>query len=94
MLLNLTSDGSPEDLSGSAEVEGASQGFDVASQTQKLEVLQLVAVEVSAHVDSLATDDHDLVAVEDELGHDGGQTAHQVTATVDHHGLENLKKVR
>ena len=81
------SDRPPEDLARGPEVERASQGLDVAPQPQELQVLELVAVEVAGHVDALAADDHHLVAVQDELGHDRGQTAHQVAAAVDHHGF-------
>ena len=35
-------------------MEWASGGFDVTPQPQELQVLQLVAVEVAAHVDALA----------------------------------------
>jgi len=77
----------PEDLGGSAEVERASGGLDVATQPQELQVLELVPVEVSAHVDALAPHDHDLVADQNVLGDDGGQTAHQVAAAINHHRL-------
>ena len=65
----------------------------VAPQSQELEVLQLIPVEVSAHIDALAPHDDDLVAVKQELGHDGGQTAHQVTPGIDHHGLKLKFKI-
>merc|ERR550517_609334 len=61
----------PEDLGGSPEVEGSTGGLDVATLLQKVEVLQLVAVEVSAHVDALTPDNDNLVAGEDKLGNDG-----------------------
>ena len=47
-------DGAPEDLRGRAEVERSTAGLDVAPLLEEVEVLQLVAVEVSAHVDALA----------------------------------------
>ena len=47
-------DGASEDLKGRAEVEGSKAGLDVAPLLQEVEVLQLVAVEVTAHVDALA----------------------------------------
>ena len=43
---NHPSDGSPEDLGGSPEVEGTTAGLDVATLLQEVEILQLVAVEV------------------------------------------------
>lgn len=88
----LTSDGPPEDPAGGAVVEGTPQGLDVAAQAQELEVLQLVPVEVAGHLDALGPHDHDLVAVEQELGHDGGQAAHQVTPAVNDDGLEEERE--
>ena len=60
----------------------ASQRLDVATETQELQVLQLVAVEVTAHVDGLASDDDDLVAVQDEFSDCGGQSAHQMATGI------------
>ena len=37
--------------------------LDVASKSQELQVLQLVTVEITAHVDGLTSDDDDFVAV-------------------------------
>merc|ERR1719234_2276766 len=61
----------PEDLGWSPEVEGSTGWLDVAALLQEVEILQLVAVEVAAHVDALAPDDDNLVAGEDKLGNDG-----------------------
>jgi len=47
-----------------------------------IKVLQLVAVEVSADVDALASHNHHLLAVENGLSHDGGQAAQQVASAV------------
>ena len=44
-------------------MKGSTEWFDVASKSQELQVLQLVAVEVTAHVDGLTSDDDDFVAV-------------------------------
>ena len=41
-------------------------------KSQELEVLQLVMVEVAGHVDAFTPDDDDFVAIQDELGDDGG----------------------
>lgn len=78
----------PKDLSGRPEVERASGGLDVAAQPQELQVLELVSVEVAAHVDALAPHHDDLVAVQDEFGDDGGQTAHQMATAIDHDRLK------
>jgi len=64
-------DGAPEDLGWCPEVEGSTGGLDVATLLQEVEVLQLVAVEVAAHVDALTPDNDNLVAGEDKLGNDG-----------------------
>ena len=85
---NHSSDCAPKDLSGGTEMEGSTQRLNVAPQTQKLQVLQLVTVEVTAHVDAFTSDDDDLVAVQDEFGDDGGQTAHQMTTAIDDHRLK------
>ena len=65
----------PENLSGSAEVERSTERLDVASEPQELPVLQLVAVKVTAHVDSFTSVDDDFVSVENRFRHDGGQAA-------------------
>ena len=44
-------------------MEGSSERFDVASKSQEFQVLQLVTVEITAHVDGLTSDDDDFVAV-------------------------------
>ena len=69
-------------------MEGSPEGLDVAAQAQELEVLELVAVEVSGHLDALRAHDDDLVAVQQELGHYGGEAAHQVAPAVNDDGLE------
>jgi len=68
-------------------MEWTSGGFDVTSKPQELEVLQLVAVEVAGHVDAFTPDDDDFVAVQDELGDDGGQSADQMATAVDNNRL-------
>merc|ERR1719264_270406 len=82
----------PEDLGWSPEVERSTGGLHVAALLQEVEVLQLVAVEVSAHVDAFAPDNDDLVASEDELGNDGGEPAHQVATTVHHDCLRRYAR--
>ena len=51
--INKKSYGAPEDLGGSPEVERSTGRLDVAALLQEVEVLQLVTVEVAAHVDAL-----------------------------------------
>ena len=62
--------------------------LDVASKSQELQVLQLVTVEITAHVDGLTSDDDDFVAVQDEFSDCGGQSAHQMTTGIDHDRLK------
>ena len=45
------------------EVKRPPEWFHVASKSQEFQVLQLVAVEITAHVDGLTSDDDDFVAV-------------------------------
>lgn len=87
----LTANSSPEDLSGGAEMERSTQRLDVASQAQELQILELVAVEVARHLDALGADNHHFVTVQQELGRDGGQTAQQMAATIDHHWLQTAR---
>merc|ERR1719189_1202974 len=77
----------PENLSWCPKMKRAPQRFDVASKSQELQVLQLVAVKVTAHVDGLASDDDYLVAVQDEFSDCGGQSAHQMATGIDHDRL-------
>ena len=69
-------------------MEGSSEGFDVTPKAQELQILQLVTVEVTAHVDAFASDNDDLVAVQDEFGDSRGQSAHQMATAIDHDRLK------
>ena len=68
-------------------MEGTTFGENIATLPQEVEVLQLVTVEVSGHVDALSSDDHHLVAGEDELGHDGGKTPQHVASAINNNGF-------
>ena len=68
-------------------MEGSSLGENVATLLQEVEVLQLVTVEVSGHVDSFSSDDHNFVTGEDQLSHDGGEAAQHVAPAIDDNGL-------
>lgn len=61
----------PEDLGGRTEVEGSPERLYVAPKSQELEVLQLIPVEVAAHVDAFAAHHDHFVAVQNKLGDDG-----------------------
>jgi len=74
--------GAPEDLGRSTEVERSTAGLYVTTLLQEVEILQLVTVEVSAHVDALGPDDHDLVAGKQQLGNSRGKPAHQMAASI------------
>ena len=63
-----TANCTPENLSGCTKVEGSTEGFYVTPKAQELQVLQLVTVEITTHVDALTSDDNNLVATEDEFG--------------------------
>ena len=69
-------------------MEGSSERFHVASKSQEFQVLQLVTVEITAHVDGLASDDDDFVAVQDEFSDCGGQSAHQMATGINHDRLK------
>ncbi len=51
-------------------MERSAKWLNVASQSQELQVLELVTVKVSTHVDAFTADNDNLVAIEDELGND------------------------
>ena len=53
----------------------------------------LSAEELARDVDSLAADDDNLLAVQELLGHDRGQTAKQVALAVDNNLLETQLRV-
>ena len=54
---------------------------------QEVEVLQLVTVEVTVHIDSFRCDDYHFVAGVDDLGHNEGVAAQHVATTIDVIGL-------
>ena len=62
-----------DDLNGAGEIK------DLLSRSN----LELVAVEVAGDDESLATDDNDLLALEQALGDGGGQATHKVLVTID-----------
>ena len=49
--------------------------------------MKLKIIVPTRDVDLLAPDDDNLLAVEDELGHDGGQSAHHVDSAVNHYSF-------
>ena len=57
-------------------MEGSTGGLDVATLLQEVEVLQLVAVEVSAHVDALAPEVNIVRWPAAPLGAFGGLSGH------------------
>jgi len=79
------SDSSPEHLGGCAEVEGATTGGVVASLlAQECRVLQFRAEELARDVESLASNDDDLLAIEQLLGHYAGETTQKMSLAIDH----------
>merc|ERR1719495_53305 len=83
---------SVEDLARGTEVEGSSGGENVAPLLQEVEVLQFVPVEVTRDVNRLSSDDHDLVAVQDELGDNAGQTAEHMAAAINYNCLRRKSR--
>ena len=93
----------PEDLGGSPEVEGTTAGLHVATLLQEVEILQLVAVEVTCkekvsgelqkgfdltrNVDFLTSHDNDLLSVEDEFSNNGSKASIHVASAVNDNGL-------
>ena len=96
-------DSPPEDLGGSPEVEGTAAGLHVAALLQEVEILQLVAVEVTCkekvsgelqkgfdltrNVDFLTSHDNDLLSVEDEFSNNGSKTSIHVASAVNDDSL-------
>ena len=91
-----TADDAIEDLGGRAEMEGTVTGVGVGTLTQESKVLELVTVQRTRDVDSLATDGDNLLSRQELLGDGGGQTTQKVTTAVNNHlllkhfGLLNL----
>jgi len=54
--------------------------------TEEGHELQLVTVEVAGEVDRLASDNGDVVSVEDLFGNCGCQSAEEVTSSIDDYG--------
>ena len=72
-----------EDLRWRAEMKWTSCRIDVASFAEKFQVFQFVSIERTADVQTFATDDHDVVALEDCLGDGGCQATDQMATAVD-----------
>ena len=60
---------------------------NITAFPQEVEVLQLITVEVSRHVDAFSSDDHHFVAGENKLSYNGGQTAKHVAPAINNNGL-------
>ena len=80
-------DGFVQDSGGSPVVEGSPLGVDQATLAKVIHVLELVAVEASGNVNSLAPDDDDSLPLEKRLGNDGGEASKEMTAAIDDHWL-------
>ena len=78
----------PEDLGRRTEMKGTPERLHIAPESQELQILQLVPVEVAAHVDALTAHNDHFVAVQNELGDDGAQPTHEVAAAIDDHRLK------
>merc|ERR1712127_939224 len=71
-----TADDVLEHLGRRATVEGTARWLGQVTLFQVVDDLELVAVEVAGDDESLATDDNDLLALEQALGDGGGQATH------------------
>jgi len=76
-------DGAPHDAGGGLEVERTAGGVGVHALLAELGVLRLVTDEGAGDDHLLATDEDDLLAGEEFLGHDGAESAVEVIAAVD-----------
>ncbi|RWR78410.1 hypothetical protein CKAN_00693800 [Cinnamomum micranthum f. kanehirae] len=79
------SDGPPEDLCGSTEVDGTVGGLRVHALPQEAEVLHLLPYEAARQADLLASNHHYLLPVQQLLRHDRCQAPKHVVAGVHHH---------
>ncbi|KAH3663715.1 hypothetical protein OGAPHI_005116 [Ogataea philodendri] len=84
---NHTSDSLVEDSGWSSEVERSSGGVESSSLSQVIVVLQLVSEEFTRDVESLASHNNDLLAVEKFLGDGGCQSSQQMSFSVNHDNL-------
>ena len=83
LLVDHATDGTPDHARGRSEVEGSLAGIGVHALVAELGILGLVTDEGSADDHLLATDEDDLLAGEEFLGHNGAQAAMEVVAAVD-----------
>jgi len=82
---NHATDGLVEDPGRGAEVEGTTAGRVVTGHLAEVGVvLELRAEELSGNVEGLGADDHDLLAVQQLLGHNGRKTAKEMALAIDH----------
>ena len=79
---NHTSDGLVQDSGWGSEVEWTLGLVVSGGLSQVVVVLELVSEELTGDVEGLASDNDNLLAVEDLLGNNGSQTAQQVALSV------------
>merc|ERR1719355_435791 len=73
LVRNHSTDGSPEDLRGSTEVERTASRVDVASLSEEVLVLELVSEVRTRDVDVLTTNNNDLLSGQELLGNSGSE---------------------
>lgn len=79
--------GTPEDLSGGAEVDWAMRRFGVHAFAEESHVLHLLPHEAAGDADLFAAHHHHFLPVEQLLRHDGREPTQHVVPRVDHHPL-------
>jgi len=79
--------GAEKDLAWRAEVKGTTGWVGVASLAQKLQILELVTVEAARDVEVLAAHNDHTLTVQEGLGNNSCESAHQVASSVNNNWL-------
>lgn len=87
MKRNGPTNGAPEDLSRSAEVDGTMRRLGVHALTEKPQVLHLLSHKPTRHTYLLAPNNHNFLAVQELLSNDRCQTPKHVVSRVHHYHL-------
>jgi len=72
-------------------MEGSTAVVGLNTLAQEGHVLELVADEGARDLDLLSADHNNLLALEELLGHNGGQASEQMALAVNDHGLKKEK---
>lgn len=77
-----TSEGSPEHSGGRSEMLEVSSGVSVVGLPQELVVVKLISEQRTGQAEALASDNDDLLASEQLVSDNGGESAYQVSSSV------------